>query len=259
MRVSLPISFSPVGRGLAVLVLTALSACSPALAQSPPHPAPVHETPEGGTLQVSGQAQVQIPAERVTISFSMETESPSAREASALNAERMEEVLEALRRVGGEDTEVETFGYTLTPEYRRPTQNNPAGQTISGYRVRNNIRATLDEVEKAGELLDAAISAGANRVLGLAFSAKDIRPARMEALRVAVVRAKEEAQTMADAMGVRLGPALEVRSGGSQGGPIIAYRNVAAEMASVRTPIEASEQTVSASVTIIYRILEMGH
>jgi uncharacterized protein YggE len=81
----------------------------------------------------------------------------------------------------------------------------------------------------------------------------------MEALREAVKRAREEAQTMADAMGVRLGPALEVRSGGPSGGPTVLYRSMATEMAAARTPIEAGEQTVSASVTITYRILEMGH
>jgi uncharacterized protein YggE len=244
---------------MAVLVFAALSACAPALAQSLPTPTPSHEAPEGGTLEVSGQAQVQLPAERVTISFSVETESESAREASTLNAQRMERVFEALKGVGGETMEIETFGYSLNPEYRRPTQGDPSGRTISGYRVRNNVRATTDQVEKAGELLDAAISGGANQVLGLQFSAIDTRPARLEALELAVSRAREEAQTIADAMGVRLGQALEVRGGGSSGGPPVMYRSMAVEMASTRTPIEAGEQTVSANVTIIYRILEMGH
>ena len=175
-------------RSAAVLLFTALSACAPAGAQSLPSPSPVGEEPEGGTLTVSGQAQVQLPAERVTISFTVETESASAQEASASNAQQMERVFEALRGVGGETMEMETFGYTLDPEYRRPTQGDPSGRTISGYRVRNNVRATLDQVERAGELLDAAISAGANQVLGLQFSAIDTRGAHLQALEMAVTR-----------------------------------------------------------------------
>jgi len=249
-------SFSAACVGLGALLVISLSACAPALAQSLPSPTPV-VVEEEGTLQVTGQAQIQLPADEVTITLGVETQSGSAREATTLNALRMEEVVEALRRGGGEGSKIETFGYALSPEYRRPTQQDPSGQVISGYRVQNNIRVTLSEIEKAGEILDAGIAAGANRVANLQFSATDTRDARLAALREAVRLAQEEAQTMAEALGVRLGPVLEVRGGATPGTPQTLYRSTGAmEMAAARTPIEAAAQTVSANVTILYRILE---
>jgi uncharacterized protein YggE len=189
----------------------------------------------------------------------VETESESAQEVSAHNAERMERVMGALREAGGQGIRIETFGYALMPQYRRPTQGDPSAQTIVSYRALNHIRLILQEVGRAGELLDAGISAGANRVTGIQFSATRTREARLEALREAVRTAREEAHTIAEAMGVTLGPAIEVRGGASAPPPGIMYRSAAApEAARAITPVEAAEQTVSANVTITYRILETG-
>ncbi len=239
-----------------ILAPILLASCAPATAQSPPSPAPAAET-DKGTIQVTGQAQILVPADRVSISFGVETEAESARTASALNAERMDEVIGAVRRSGVEGLRIETFGYSLNPEYRTPNRGDPSQRTISGYRATNNIRVILPDVGAAGEILDTAIGAGANRVLTLQFEASDTREARLEALREAVGVAQEEAQTIADAMGVTLGPPLEVRGGASPGEPrVLARAAVMDEMAGIRTPIEAGRQTVSASVTVLFRILE---
>jgi uncharacterized protein YggE len=169
----------------------------------------------------------------------------------------MDEVIGAVRRSGVEGLRIETFGYSLNPEYRTPNRGDPSQRTISGYRATNNIRVILPDVGAAGEILDTAIGAGANRVLTLQFEASDTREARLEALREAVGVAQEEAQTIADAMGVTLGPPLEVRGGASSGEPrVLARAAVMDEMAGIRTPIEAGRQTVSASVTVLFRILE---
>lgn len=249
-----------------------LVGCTAATAQSLPSPNPQpraersstqameQETPQEthqGTIQVTGQAQILVPAEQVIISFSVETEAASAQEASSTNASRMESVVAALRGAGLEGLEIETFGYSLNPEYRYPNPQNRGEQVISGYRARNNIRVTIPDVDAAGEILDVGIGAGANRVTNLQFQAVDTREARLEALREAVRTAREEAQTIADAMDVTLGPPLEVRGGATPGEPrVFARAAMMDEMAGARTPIEAGSQAVSANITIIYRILE---
>jgi uncharacterized protein YggE len=253
-----PIPRHPVRPAQASIVLASILsvACAPATAQPLPAPAPPQE-PQGGTIEVSGQAQIQVPVDRVRISFGVETESESAREASSLNAARMDAVVGALRGTGIQGLEIETFGYSLNPEYRYPNREDPSGQTISGYRAVNNIRVTVPEVGKAGEILDVGIGAGANRVVNLQFEAADTRGARLQALRDAVSAAQEQARTIADAMDVVLGPPLEVRGGASPGEPrILARAAMMEEVGGIRTPIEPGLQTVSANVTILYRILE---
>jgi len=248
----------PVGRSLwGIPGILLLWACAPVTAQSTPTPVPPDA--EGGTLQVSGQAQVQVEADRTVISFAVETEAPSARTASQRNAEMMDSVHRALRGLDIPGLDLETYGYALSPEYRRPEPRETNTMVIAGYRVANQIRVTFPGTDRAGEVLDTGIGSGANRVVNLVFQASDTREARLEALRRAVRAARGEAEAMAEAMGVSLGPALEVRGGASGETPrpmAMAYSR--AEGAAPSTPVEAGDQTVSANVTIIYRILENG-
>ena len=207
---------------------------------------------EPGTIQVTGQAQISVPPDMVRIAFAVETQAPNAREASTRNASTMEAVTSALRRSPEEGLSIETFGYDLQPLYGRAT----AGEIrqIEGYRALNNISVSVKDVSAAGSLIDIAVEAGANRVASLRFQVSDPGPARLQALREAVAMAQDEARTIADAMGVPLGPPLEVRGGSNLPRVRELARAQPAFNTAVSTPIEAGLQMISASVTITYRL-----
>lgn len=233
------------------LALVAVSACAPAAAQAPPADPP---TPLS-FLEVSGNAEVQVAPDRATIVFAVETEAPTAAEAGQANAERMTRVLEAVRGSRAPGLRVESFGYDLQPVYRYSEPDRRA--RVDGYQVRNHVRAILSDPQGVGALIDLAVGAGANRVASLAFEASDTDAPRQEALRMAVEKARREAETIVTAMGARLGEPLEVRGGASAPPPFLpVMRGMAMAVdAAPTTPIEAGTQTVSAQVTIRYRIL----
>lgn len=236
-------------RAIPVYVLLAASAACggrPALAQTPVTTAPPF-------IEVSGSATVPLTPDRVQVSFAVETQAAQAGQASAANAELMAAVVRALKESDIRGVKVETFGYTLRPEYA--VSDPPRTRVIDGYTAVNNVRATAGEVAAAGRLVDIAIRAGANRVSSLVFDAADTEAARAEALRLAVRGAMAQAEAMARALGRELGPPLEVRGGAElpfrrAQGPV-AFR---AEAALVETPIEAGDLTVSASVTIRFAL-----
>lgn len=240
-----------------ILLLTPfvlLASCAPAVAQvSPPGSPPPQE--KEGTIQVSGQAQIRVPADQVRVSFAVETEASTAAEATSRNADLMDSVIGALRAEGTPQVDIQTFGYELRPEYE-VDRNAPGTRTISGYRVLNNISVTLHDLQATGELLDRAIQAGANRISNLQFSASDTRQARLQALGEAVASAREQAEAIASAMGVGLGPALEVQGGANAPNPRTMPGIMLRAAAEVTTPVEAGEQMVTANVTITYRIVE---
>ncbi len=212
---------------------------------------------EQGFLEVSGTAQVSVPADRARVVFAVETEGRTAGQASTANADRMTEVLQAVRGTGAAGLSVETHGYTLQPEYARPTGEPRGAPSIVGYRAQNHVSATISEPDAVGGVIDAAIGAGANRVASLAFEASDTDAARQEALRMAVARARSEAQAMAEALGVPLGSPMEVRGGANLPGPGPQYRAAMME-AAVSTPVEPGQQVVTANVTIKYRLGGQG-
>ncbi len=120
-------------------LLAALASCGgpPVSAQAP--------TPEAlPFVEVSGSATVSVAPDRVRVGFAVETRSAAAADAAARNAELMDAVIRALRGSGIQGVDVETFGYTLRPEYSYAEPSR--SQVIDGYTALNNVRATASDV-----------------------------------------------------------------------------------------------------------------
>jgi len=210
------------------------------------------------TVEVSAQGEVEVDPDRTRIAFAVETAASTAEEAAGENARIMERVHEALRALDDGSLRIETFGYAVRPRYRRPDPERREPPEIAGYRALNQVRVTVDRTEALGTLIDAAIGAGANRISGLEFVVSESEEARDEALRRAVARARRKAETAAEALGLSLGPVLAVRTDAPDPGAV-RYRPVrleAARAAAGPPPLEPETQTVTASVSIRYRLVE---
>jgi hypothetical protein len=210
--------------------------------------APAQEAP---FIEVSGQAIVELPADQAEISFAMETHAEDAAAAASANAEEMSRVIQGIRSAGLPGLEIETFGYSLQPQYATSDQRV---RSIVGYVAYNNIRVTISDVDGVGRLIDTAVAAGANRVASIAFSASDTEPARAQALAEAVANARAQAEVIAASLGYALGAPLEIRGGAQRPMPIMydAVRTMQAQ--AVTTPIEAGSQSVDANVTIRFAL-----
>lgn len=235
-----------------VLALVACAQAAP-LAGAGAVAAPMQAADTLGTLEVSGTASVTIPADRARARFSVETEAATAQAASAENAELMEAVIRAVRRSQAVGLSVQTSGYDVRPRYVRSAAAKPQEQRIVGYTAVNSVQVTLEDVDAVGGLIDAAISAGANRVASLVFFSSDTEGARLRALTEAVSRARAEAAAVAEAMGMRLGTALRVRTDSPRQG-LLMRASVMETALAVTTPVAPGQLTVSATVTITYRL-----
>ncbi len=200
---------------------------------------------EAGFIEVTGAGSVTLEADRAHVSFAVETRFAGA---AAANADAMESVLSTLRSAGLEGLSIATFGYLLRPEYVQPGADRNRAPMIDGYTAVNNVRATINDVESVGTLIDLAIQSGANRISGVAFSASSSEAAQSEALMAAVEDARLKATAIANALGQDLGEALEVR--GSSGQPTPNLQLSSMEVARARTPVETGDQVVRANVTV---------
>ncbi|MEQ1857264.1 MAG: SIMPL domain-containing protein [Longimicrobiales bacterium] len=199
-------------------------------------------------IEVSGSATVSIPADRAQVTFAVETRAAVAADASAANATAMQRVLAALRGARLPGLEIETFGYSLQPQY---SIDDGRVRSIAGYAAYNNMRATIDAVDQVGRLIDVAIGAGANQVASISFVASDTEPARTQALAEAVRNARAQAEVMARELGFALGPPLEIRGGADRPMPVMFE---AMRVQADATPIEAGDQSVGANVTVRFAL-----
>lgn len=206
------------------------------------------------TIVVIGRGEVTVAPDLAVLSAAVETTDPSARVATETNAEKTTRVVEAVKALLGENDSLRTTGFSLQPRYAaRRTAGSPP--EISGYVARNQVRIELRNLDAVGPVLDAALEAGANRTSDLRFERKDRSPMR-EALALAGAEARAQAESIAAALGVRLGKVLSATTGAAP--PQLVHRTpMRAEMravADVATPIEAGELTLNATLTVTYSI-----
>lgn len=247
-------------------ILAVLSACAPTRAASAPagsaHLDP-RPDPAGSALSdttrvsVTGQATRTVPADRARVEVAVETEGATAAQASSANAELMNRVLAALR--GEVDTtgesRLETTGYRLTPRYSQD-RNREAPPRITGYQAVNRVVVVLDDVDRVGPVLDAALGAGANRVTGLSFFASDTESARLDAVRDATARARREAEAVASALGLTVAGVESISTSGGSAVPV--FRAEMDVQAAMSTPVESGSQSVSATVNATFVLLPAG-
>jgi uncharacterized protein len=215
---------------------------------------PASETPR--LVRVSAHASVQRPPDRAVVQLAVETMAATAGGATRENAATMDRVLAALRQLGIPENRIRTTRIELQPRYdhrQRPEETPPP---IVGYQAINQVMVRLDDMELVGRVVDAAVGAGANRVTGISFELSDPQTAYHEALRLAVARARAEAEVLADALGEPLGAVMEVSTGGLQLPPLgmgmVAARMEAMDVAA--TTIQPGELDVQAHVSIAYRL-----
>ncbi|MDQ3388115.1 MAG: SIMPL domain-containing protein, partial [Gemmatimonadota bacterium] len=207
----------------------------------------------GASIQVSASGEARAPADQAHVDLAVETLAPTARAAGEGNALAMERLIRGLRAAGVARAQIETRGYAVHPQYASPPRGSPEPQEprITGYRASNSIVVRIDDVGRVGAVIDAGLEAGANRVNGVSFSLKNPEAIRAVALREAVQRARGEAQTLATALGVRLGALMEASTSGVPVRPMYRTESAVDFARAASTPIEPGEQTVFAQVHLV--------
>jgi uncharacterized protein len=222
------------------LSLTATSAFAQATAAHGDNDVPVVVT--------MGEGVVKRAPDRAWVTIAAESRAKTPGEAQKLNADAMSAVMQKLKGVGLPAEAIRTAAYELRPEF--DYANNR--QTLRGYMARNAVEVRVDDLPKLGEVLDVAVGAGATSVSGVRFDLKDRASAEQAALQRAVSDARAQADTAAQAAGVKVDRVvrIEVHREASMPPPrpMMAMR---AEMAgSAEPPIAPGELEIKATVTL---------
>jgi hypothetical protein len=209
------------------------------------------------TIRVEGMGEVKVAPDEAFIDVAVETLAPTAKAAAEENARKMDKVVTALVQAGIPRKEIETRNFSVFPEYQPQPRPEEAAK-LRGYRVSNQVEVHVRELSRVGTLLDTVLAAGANRVDTVRFGLSKPEVVQGDALRNAVERARQSAQVLATALGVKLGPVLDASTVSEPPHPFPAVARFemarAGSGADVTTPIQPQEQTVTARVTLIFAI-----
>ena len=204
-------------------------------------------------ITVGGDAIVQAQPDTAILTISVVTQARRAIDAQQENATRSDAVVRTLKAAAGAGAEVKTSGYSVQPQ-RVYRENQPP--TISGYEARNTVTVTMSDLEKLANVIDASSQAGANDIAGVAFTLRQDRPARDQAMKEATREAMSKAQVIAEALGKRVVRIIEVQEEGFQRPPQPVYQAEAfmVKRDSAATPIEVGSLDVSSRVLLIAEV-----
>lgn len=236
--------------GLALAL--ALGAAAPAaLAQAAP---PAAESMfRATTVNLAAHGEVKVVPDMATITLGVTTEAPTAAEAMRANAAQMNRVVEALRRAGIAERDIQTSNLNLHPQYRYEENQPPR---LTGYQASNMVTIKVRDLDRLGQAVDATVDAGANQVHGISFSLADATAAE-NAARLAAIRAlRAKAELYAQATGHRVLRLVSMTEGTAHRGPQppMPLAMASARMEKADTSVSPGELEVRVEVTGLYEL-----
>ncbi len=128
------------------------------------------------------------------------------------------------------------------------------------YRAHDAIEVRIHDLKKVGAVLDTALGRRITDISGVRFSASDLSAAQEDALREATVRARRQAEAIADAGGQRLGRVLSLSTQSDNGRwqsdyyvDGLSLRDATVEAGEGGAPTVVVHPTVTISVTVYGR------
>lgn len=187
---------------LAALATAAFTSVA-ASAQVSPAPVPI----DGTILEVVAEGKTIRAPDLVLINTGVVTQAPTAVAALTDNAGRVSRVVAALKAAGVADRDIRSANISLQPQYRYADNTPPV---FTGYQASNTISVKFRDIARAGTLLDALVSEGANQIDGPNFLIEKPETALDEARADAVAKANVRAALYARIAGLRVDRMLSI-------------------------------------------------
>lgn len=196
---------------------------------------------------VRGAAVVKAAPDTAWVTLGGEHRARDAKQAQADNAAAMNAVHARVLALGVPKDALRTTGYDLQLEF----DYRDGRQVPRGYVARSRLDVRLDDVTRVGELLEAAVAAGATTVHDLRFDVAARARLEREALGLAVADARARAEAMATGAGRALGVIVRIEEAGVPGpmpSPMLMARAVAEQ--GLEPPVAPGEIEIRAEVTL---------
>ena len=213
-------------------------------------------------ISVTGTATTSVEPDLLIITFGVETQEKTAKQALEKNSQLMNSVVTSIQDVGISEDELSTSRFNIHPVY--DSYRDESGrytQELIGYRVTNSISVETTNLDFAADIIDSAVGVGANRVDSVYFtlSPEKLLQIKDDLIGKAVLNAKSKAENALSPLnhqiiGVKAVTLSEF--GMPPPMPLFDGRFAMAESAVARapTPVFSSEQDVRTTASVIFLI-----
>lgn len=196
------------------------------------------------TVTVRGTATREVPNDTASLRFSVSKERRSRTAALRVVSSRLREVIAAVQGIGGVGPGDLTTGAITVREVSRNER------TL--FRASEGVTVILHQPERAGEMVNAAVAAGATGTNGPTFFPGNPEAAYNSTLIAAFDQAKAKASALASRAGATLGPAVTIE----EGSEVVPSQPQARskDAAEPAPPTKPGASTVTATVRVVFAL-----
>lgn len=212
-------------------------------------------------VQVSGEGDVKVKPDYVTLSTTVYSRATSAQQAQKDNAREMARIDKILKQdFKIEPKDIQTLSFQVSPQYEY-SKDRPI---YKGMAVTHTLLVKFRKVDEVGGLLDKLVT-GPNqegfgvRIDDISFGSDQMKTYQLQALDAAVADAKARAQTLSKAaarnlLGVRKISDSKVSAPEFQPMRAMGKATFASMAADAATQVAPGEITVHAQVQVEYEV-----
>jgi len=222
------------------------------------------------SFSVTGDGKTTAIPDVAEFAFTVITQ--GGKDVSSLQADntgKINKAIEFVKSKGIETKDIKTQYYNIEPRYQTyQCQTVPVygastiqpcpPSLIVGYTITQSVDVKIRDFTKIGDIMSGVVSSGANQVGSLSFTIDDPTKVENEARAQAISKAKDKAQSVAQAGGFKIGRLLNIQEGYN---PYPAYNDLSyglgggVKMESAPAPsIQPGSQEVNVTVTMQYEI-----
>jgi uncharacterized protein len=239
-------------RTLAALFTTLLLATMLPLVSSAQTPAP--ET-ERRVIKVEGTGTVKLDPDTADVDLGVMTQHESLQTAQDENSTSTQAIMDALTANGIAAEDIVTSGYWVYPMNEYDDNGNMVG--VTGYQVSTTLTVTIRDTSLVGQVLDDAVSAGANQVNSISFYVDNTDEAASQARRQAIENARAKADEMAEAAGVIVVGVYSIEEVSAPESAPMVYdtaESAPAGRGGGPVPVSPGQASVTVRVQVVYEI-----
>ena len=205
------------------------------------------------TITTTGDTKISVAPDLVTVSFGVETEGETASESQSANSAISNKITSTISGFGIPSSDVKTTQLSVYP--LREWNPETGEQIDAGFRTVHIITVETDRTDAVGELIDAAVGAGANRVDSIRFSLQEEteETLREELLDDAASEARGKADSIARGLGTTVLGVASASESSFGVSPVFARAEMFA-MDEGATQVSEGEVEVSATVSVSFEI-----
>lgn len=210
----------------------------------------LHKKRENYIMEIHGEGSIKFKPDTAIIYVAVVTESKDVKKAQNENAIITNKVLDELKKLEIKEEDIETVSYNIKKTY----DYIDGKQIFKSYEVRNELKITVKDLEKVGDVIDTTVESGANIIEKVTFTISNPELYYRKALNLAVENAVKKSIDIGRTLNIKVNKIpIQIKEESYIDKLSLEYSPYAAPAATAKaTPILPKELEIRARVRIIF-------